>query len=250
MEITDLAAVLERINTIFVDHGLLAATDRLLNALEQIMSATKGGDPAITITAPRAALLATHKRVDPIIHQWTPDQLTVLEQYRGRHLIGQPAIDTINQAFVDHFMNPAAVHAVITTIRDESAQLHTRAQTMLADLEPMLERTVVIVDGDENQNNFHETDRTVIQLIRDKLVPVNPTHSPAIPTRAKVMAAVPVALAVAGKAVDLYLRYNNKSNSNNNQPEPKQLSRPTQSNMGRTHVYSRRITIIDQEHTR
>lgn len=250
MEIKQLALVLEQIDQIFVDDALLAATDRLIATLDEVVN---GAAEPSTLTQPRAALLALHEKIDPVANAWTDEQMMLLDNYGGLNLIGRPAIDTINEAFVEHFMNPAAVLTTLQTLRNESEDLHHRTQSLLGDLDPALvNETIIIeeiVEGEYAVTDELGDERNVIQLIRDKLVPtdnVPPEVSngmPAIPTRVKVMAAVPVALAVAGKAVDLYMRYGREK-----KPVSKPISsRSKRSNSGRVRYYSRQITVIRDE---
>ncbi len=257
MEIKQLAFVLEKIDTIFTEKQVLAATDKLIVALEKMVA---GESTAATLNHCREQLYALHTAIEPT--HWTSEQLALLDSYGGRTLLGQSVIAQINAAFIDNLMNPTAVLAVVQEIRAQSAALHTRAQALLADLDPALINADVMVEEiveaeydiiDEEGMYADGRDRNVVQLIRDRLGPVDMQPvGDTMPMRVKVMAAVPVALAVAGKALDLYLRNKQPAVADQvkvgqSRPAPQPGRKPVNNTSGHNYYYYRRTVTITKK---
>lgn len=251
MEIKQLAFVLEKINEFFGEGQMLSATDQLIAVLEQTVA---GNDTADQLNDHRQQLYSLHTAVElKELTSWTDGQLQLFDKYGGRHLLGQSVIDQINKSFVDNLMHPAAVLATVQSIRNQSAALHGRAQLLLTDLDPVLFDEEEKIDGlieaeyDIINNNpvyINDHGQRVVERLRHHFLATKTVQTPTdhIPIRAKAIAAMPVALAVAGKAIDLYIRHKQTKSES-----PRSVNQPQNSRPSRFLYYRRTITITERE---
>lgn len=210
MDIRQLAFVLEHIVSSIEDYELLVRYEQLILALKQI--------DVEAVNQCRMKVIDAHEAADPSL--FSAEKRAILISYHADKLLGQPTIDHIQNLFVTNFMQPKAIIVGLQTLYDETEQLLERATQLLGGLEPALAQMPAdeYVEPEIVNHSVHISERRgVLQVIRERvsgsqstaLVPLDNT-----PLKIKVAAALPIALAAAGKAVDLYRLYaEHKSNA-------------------------------------
>ncbi len=220
MNINQLAFVLNHIDTSLHDTGLLAAYKQLIAAL----IAVKSGESAemATIQTGRAELIDLLEQTEPL--GWTAAQVAAFEMYEAGDVLGDSAVDRVNQAFVENFMNPAGLLAAMEQLHEESVALAEKVIVLLKGLDPVLESGGTldgeIVDWSDDSAEHYPTSRpTVGAMLRSRFNLPTRNNSTAIvpanhiPLSTKIAAAAPVVLAAAGKAIELYRTYHEAKNS-------------------------------------
>ena len=223
MELQQLAFVLDYVDTSIHDTELLPAYADLIAALEL---AQKGdADAAIAVQKARELVVGLHEEIRP--KNWPQSQLDILDSYDAQNLIGIPAIARVQSAFVDNFMNPKALIADMQALHDETLALAERVTLLLKGLDPVLTELpekpqaefsgAEIVDGGELRPMNAQPVRNPLTLIKNRLP--NRNNSTAlvrtndVPLATKLMAAAPVVLAAAGKALEVYRSYSDAKQS-------------------------------------
>ena len=232
MNLSQLAFVLEYIDDAIVQQHLLADYERLIAALEGVyvtddesevdtVSETPLEISAELITALRTNLTTKLAAFEPA--EWNLVLHSIFVKYGARPLLGEPVVELLNATFLDNFMNPTAVVAVLRELHEQTAELSERVQQLLVDLEPLradLPEDFSPLEGeilDSAETHLHNPANSgVVQVIKDNLgfrsangalVPIDQTA-----LRTKVIAALPIALAAASKAIDLYKVYSDGKN--------------------------------------
>ncbi len=227
MQIDQLAFVLDFVDTSIHDTELLPAYTKLIAAVEQAKQAVDGSLEMVHRC--REELLALHEQIHP--HGWTPEQVAVLESYNAQALIGIPAIVRIQDAFVTNFMSPKPLMAELQALHDETLALAERVTLLLTGLDPVLtelpEGVVASADGEliegevvdgELRPMSNQPSRNPLALIRNRM-PNRSGQSTAlvraddVPLSTKLIAAAPVVLAAAGKALEVYRTYSEAKNT-------------------------------------
>ncbi len=253
MNINQLAFVLTHIDTSLQDTGLFACYDRLIAALVAVKSGDK--DEMTTIQSVRAELLDLLEQTEPL--GWTIAQVDLFETYEAGKVLGDSAIERVNQAFVENFMSPAGLLAAIEEIQAESHTLAEKAATLLKGLDPVLDNARTL-DGEivEANDRYSAPQPTIGAMIRNRLnlpprngsTAVVPVNQVALST--KIVAAAPVILAAAGKAIELYRTYHEtKASLAKAQPQKSAESAPIQQPQVTNYVrytYRRSLYVVNR----
>lgn len=247
MELNQIAYVFDYVVAAIEQNELLADYDRLIAALQ---GAGEGEDVAVSaelVSQLRADLVAKHQALEPV--DLPHAQRTVLEKYGVNVLMGDGVADTLNQLFIDNFMNPAPIVEYVTKLRVDSAETLDRMNHLKTDLAPLLNDPTFAGDpifvGEIVDSNslvpmepLAEEPRgagRVAQMVKNALTRPTQTRNQnqngnaivpfeETPLHLKVAAALPIALAAAGKAIEIYRIYNDsKTTALAPAPEKKQL---------------------------
>lgn len=228
MQIDQLAFVLDYVDTSIHDTELLPAYQGLLDAVSDVKREQTAAGIEL-VHERREALFSLLEAIHP--HAWSSEQMDILESYDAVPLLGIPAIVRIQAAFIENFMNPKALVADLDALHHETLALAERVTLLLKGLDPVLtdlpEQTVAFVDGepvdgevvDGNLRSMPDGQvRNPLAVIRSRLN--NQKESTAvvraddsIPLATKLIAAAPVVLAAAGKALEVYRTYNDAKQS-------------------------------------
>ncbi len=224
MELNQLAFVLDFVDTSIHDTELLPAYNQLITAVANVSAAN--GESVAAVHAARKLVIGLHETIDPRNFQF--DQLAILDQYDASGLLGAPAIARIQNSFTDNFLDPAGLLAELRALHDETLLLAEKMTLLLKGLDPILtaESLVPAVEGDVMPVGLRslpaETPRNPLSRIKQQLARRNQSSSviraDEVPLSTKLIAAAPVVIAAAGKALEAYRVYNDKR-----QP----VSRPT-----------------------
>lgn len=227
MQINELVAVLEHIDTSIHDTELLPTYKTLATALAALAQGERA--PLATVQPARTRLVTILSTCEPV--GWTPAQMAIFESYGGRALLGEPVAAQIDGAFVEYFMDPSALHAFVDDLRLRTRQLAETVGELLAGLSPVLAEIAAgrapvltgdVVDAGEGvalralqraggageTGGVWDALRARLHLPARRGGTLVATDGATLATR--VVAAAPVILAAAAKALELYRDYHER----------------------------------------
>lgn len=223
MNINQLAFVLNHIDTSLHDTGLLACYERLIAALVAVKSGER--DEMSAVQAARSELIELLEQTEPL--GWTVAQVEVFETYEAGEVLGDSAIERVNQAFVENFMNPAGLLAAIEELHEASMVLAEKVVLLLKGLDPVLDSAGSLDGQVLDATEYLPAPRQGFgDMLRDRLNLPARNRSTAVvsadhvPLSTKIVAAAPIVLAAAGKAIEIYRAYHEAKNSLQKKSEP------------------------------
>jgi hypothetical protein len=212
MEIRHLAHALEHVLDALEGGQLTTRYARLAAALEM----APGREAAAAVAVERAALYAALRENDPPL----PD--ITLEQIGAHALLGEPVITRLNGAFVEHYMHPRAVVAVVRDLAQQTAALEQHSRELLEGLTPLLraeaERAPVlsgeIIPAEtagkrspgalwRQVRELLAANRPIPVLLSSRALTLAPVLSSRLTMR-QIGAAIPLVVAAAIRAIELY----------------------------------------------
>jgi hypothetical protein len=194
---------------------------------------------------------------------WTVMQMDAFRTYHADRVLGDGAVERVNQAFVENFMRPAGLLAAIEQLVEESNVLAEQVVLLLKGLDPVLDSAGSldgeIVEWSDDLSRSAEQfpkQQTIGEMIRSRFNLPARNHSTAIvpanqiSLSTKIVAAAPVVLAAAGKAIELYRTYHEAKNSlvKKNEPAkvtPSVIQQPQTTNYVR-YTYRRSVYVVNR----
>lgn len=216
MHLDQLTYVLDYMDTSLHDTELFVAYARLIEAVEQVQA----GDMAMVkqVQSAREQLVALHETLQT--HGWSAERLAILNSYHAQAVLGSAAIEQIQRAFIENFMHPAGVLARLHALHADTLLLAERITLLLKGLDPVLTdlpaQTAGVLEGEVldvgELRPIATPSRNPLALFKSKL-PLPQRKSTAlvriddVPLATKLMAAAPVVIAAASKAIEVYQAY-------------------------------------------
>ena len=197
MELKQLAEVLGYIVRAVDDHGLPELYRALIESLQKVVAGT---DSAESVHRNRLALISVLRSAEP---HWGNEHHALFVSYDAALLLGHQSAEQINTLFVEHFMDPDGLSVAIQHLHDETVALRERAFQLFEGISPIMEHLpTVMADNTVVGDVIDSEPRHWLAVVKNKLVPQN--HWPTVGLAPKLLTALPIAIAAASKAVDLY----------------------------------------------